>query len=147
MGNICRSPMAEGIFRAKVAEKGLIEKLEIDSAGTSGYHDGEAPDSRAQETTLEHNIDISNQKSRKFIAEDFQRFDLIYVMDQSNYDNVIELASSKEDHRKVTMILDETVQHRGMSVPDPYFGGDEGFHTVYTMLDEACGNILEKLNV
>lgn len=139
--------MAEGIFRAKATEKGLLEKLQIDSAGTSGYHDGEAPDTRAQETTLEHNIDISSQKSRKFIPEDFERFDLIYVMDQSNYDNVIELASFKEDHQKVKMILDETVQHRGMSVPDPYFGGDEGFNTVYTMLDEACDSILEKLNV
>ena len=134
LGNICRSPLAEGILRSKISP----EKAEIDSAGTAGYHIGEAPDRRSVAIARKNNIDISSLRGRKFGVSDFDRFDHIYVMDRSNYDNVIEMARHEGDREKVALILNLSNPGSNTEVPDPYYGGAEGFSDVYRMLDEAC---------
>lgn len=134
LGNICRSPLAEGILKSKVNSNEVI----VDSAGTSGYHQGELPDKRSIEVAKKYGIDISDQRSRKFLVSDFDNFDIIYVMDDSNYHNVIGLSRNDEDAKKVKMILGE------MNVPDPYYGGEQGFENVYKMLEEACVIIASK---
>lgn len=144
LGNICRSPLADGLLRKKVNGAGL--DVIVDSAGTSGHHDGEAPDSRMQKTALEFGLDISNLTSRKFLQSDFDEFDLIYVMDQSNRSNVLSLARNQEDETKVKMILNEIQPGSDSEVPDPYFGGQQGFYHVYELLDEATDIILKKIS-
>ena len=141
LGNICRSPLAEGILREKV--KGL--DVETDSAGTSAYHVDEAPDTRSIQVGRTHNINISDLRGRQFVVEDFDRFDKIYVMDQSNYFNVIKMARDDEDKAKVDYILNEVEPNSNAEVPDPYYGGDMGFENVYKMLDVATDNIVEKI--
>lgn len=136
LGNICRSPLAEGILRSK-----LDSNFIIDSAGTGGWHAGESPDQRSIETAKQNNIDISNQKARKFSIADFDLFDYIYVMDQSNYKDVINLAPNKVSKSKVTLILGDSKE-----VPDPYYGGQEGFENVYYLLDQACEEIAKNLS-
>jgi len=142
LGNICRSPLAEGILKSKV----FSSKALIDSAGTGAYHNGEKPDVRSINIAKKHNIDITNQSARKFIVEDFDEFDIIYVMDNSNYDNVIKLARNENDISKVRFILNEIFPEENLDVPDPYYGGDFGFKNVYKMLDEACEVIATKIN-
>lgn len=142
LGNICRSPLAEGILKSKV----YLHKTFIDSAGTGAYHVGEKPDPRSISIANIHGIDITNQKARQFSVKDFENFDLIYVMDQSNYENVIALARNEDDKSKVKMILNEVFPEEDLDVPDPYTGGDFGFKNVYNMLDQACDVIAEKLN-
>lgn len=142
LGNICRSPLAEGILKSKV----YSHKTFIDSAGTGAYHVGEKPDSRSIAIATINGIDISSQKARKFIVNDFDKFDLIYVMDQSNYENVIAQARNEQDIAKVHMILNEVFPGEDLDVPDPYYGGDFGFKNVYNMLDQACDVIANKLN-
>jgi protein-tyrosine phosphatase len=135
--------MADGLLRAKVALEGL--DIEVDSAGTSGHHIGEAPDPRMRETAKSMGINIDTLSSRKFIQADFDRFDLIYAMDTSNRDNMLALARNDEDRAKVKMILNEIHPGENISVPDPYYGGDQGFIDVYTMLDEATSKIISDL--
>lgn len=142
LGNICRSPLAEGILRSKLNSDGFL----IDSAGTANYHVGHAPDKRSVSVAKKYGLDISNLKGRQFSISDFDVFDLIYVMDESNFKNVIDLARNDEDKAKVKYILNEVYPHQNYSVPDPYFGGNEGFENVYKMLDEACDIISETLN-
>lgn len=142
LGNICRSPLAEGILKSKV----YSHKTFIDSAGTGAYHVGEKPDSRSISIANTHGVDITNQKARKFIVKDFDEFDLIFVMDQSNYNNVVKLARGQEDEEKVKMILNEVFPDEDLDVPDPYYGGEFGFKNVYKMLDEACDVIAKKIN-
>ena len=142
LGNICRSPLAEGILKSKV----YLHKTFIDSAGTGAYHVGEKPDPRSISIANIHGIDITNQKARQFSVKDFEKFDVIYVMDQSNYENVIALARNEDDKSKVKMILNEVFPEEDLDVPDPYTGGDFGFKNVYNMLDQACDVIAEKLN-
>ncbi|MBJ10134.1 MAG: protein-tyrosine-phosphatase [Flavobacteriales bacterium] len=134
LGNICRSPMAEGIMR-KLGGK----KVEVDSAGTADYHIGFQPDKRMIATAIEHGVDISNLRARQFQSDDFDSFDLIFAMDSSNYQNIISLAKDDNDKQKVKMILDNS------NVPDPYYGGDEGFEHVYQLLHEACQKFLEDI--
>lgn len=141
LGNICRSPIAEGILRQKALERNL--PIEIDSAGTSAFHVGEAPDSRMIVTAKKNGIDISNLRSRQFVPLDFHRFDLIYAMDQSNYNNIIRMASSDEDRKKVKLILNESHPGANLEVPDPYFGGDQGFQHVIDLLDVAIEQAIE----
>lgn len=136
LGNICRSPLAEGILRSK-----LNSNFIIDSAGTGGWHAGESPDQRSIETAKQNNIDISHQKARKFSIADFDLFDYIYVMDQSNYKDVINLAPNKVAKAKVALILGDSKE-----VPDPYYGGQEGFENVYFLLDQACEEIAKNLS-
>ena len=141
LGNICRSPLAEGILKSKVNS----DEIFVDSAGTAAYHVGNFPDNRSIEVTKKHGIDITNQRARKFIKEDFDNFDLIYAMDESNYQNILSLAKGEDDIQKVKLILNETNPNQNLSVPDPYYGGDQGFENVYQMLDKACEIIKQKL--
>ena len=144
LGNICRSPLAEGILREKIKKTNV--EITIDSAGTANYHIGEYPDKRTIENALKHNIDISTLKARQFSVEDYDNFDLIFVMDSSNYSDVISLARNNEDVRKVEMILNRVYPNANMSVPDPYFGGEQGFENVFTILNNACEIIADSLN-
>jgi protein-tyrosine phosphatase len=141
LGNICRSPLAEEILRSKLPEKDFI----VDSAGTGDYHIGRPPDQRSIAIAKEKGLDITSQKARQFTAEDFKDFDLIYVMDQSNYTNVLRLAPNEEAKQKVNLILNELFPGENVDVPDPYFGLENGFALVYDMLDEACDSIAKKL--
>lgn len=143
LGNICRSPLAEGIIRDKAEKSGL--EVVADSAGTAAYHVGEPPDQRSMEVAKKHNIDISNQRARQFEVRDFDAFDRIYVMDKNNYEDVIALATSTEDVEKVDLILNAVNPGENRSVPDPYYGGKDGFDKVYSMLEESCSAIVEKL--
>ena len=141
LGNICRSPLAEGILRSKLPANQFF----IDSAGTANYHIGDPPDRRSVEIAKKNQIDISNQRGRQFKVSDYDRFDIIYVMDKSNYQNVIHLARNEKDTKKVSLILNELYSNENMDVPDPYYGGNHGFKNVFEMLDEACDNITSKL--
>lgn len=143
LGNICRSPLAEGILRTKVEKFNL--DVTIDSAGTSNYHIGECPDSRSILNAKKHEIDISYLKARQFIVEDYDVFDHIFVMDSSNYSDVIAMARDEKDKRKVEMILNRVYPGSNMSVPDPYSGNEQGFENVYILLDKACDIIVESL--
>ena len=143
LGNICRSPLAEGILQDKITQNGL--PIEVDSAGTIATHEGELPDPRSIEVGQNHKIDITNQRSRPLKKSDFETFDIIYVMDASNYSDVLDLAENDEQRAKVKMILNESYPNENRKVPDPYYGGDEGFEQVYQMLDEACLIIVDKL--
>lgn len=140
LGNICRSPLAEGLLRSKVDES----KVTVDSAGTAGYHIDEAPDVRMIKTARRHGIDLAGLRGRQFSPEDFDRFDLIYVMDHSNYDTVMAQARGPEDRQKVKLLLEERPGGESMAVPDPYYGGDEGFEKVFQLVDEATTRIAEK---
>jgi protein-tyrosine phosphatase len=144
LGNICRSPLAEGILRKKIATHFLTD-IEVDSAGTSAYHIGEHPDERSIANAQKHGVDISLLKARQFSVKDFDVFDMIYVMDSSNYNDVIARAQNASDRQKVNLILNELAPGSNRSVPDPYFGGKEGFEIVYRLLDDACEIIVQKL--
>jgi protein-tyrosine phosphatase len=143
LGNICRSPVAEGIMRKKIAEKNL--NATVDSAGTSNFHIGEAPDKRSQKNAIKNGVNISNLRGRQFSEKDFNDFDLILTMDQSNYDSVIALATTKEQKSKVSLILNHISGSSLKEVPDPYFGGEVGFQQVFDLLDEACEEIVRQL--
>ena len=140
LGNICRSPLAEGILKSKVDP----EKIFVDSAGTSNYHVNDCPDSRSIDIAKQNNLDITSQRGRQFSAGDFDDFDKIYVMDMSNYHDVLSLARNEEDKEKVSLILNEIFPGENVEVPDPYHGGADGFKKVYKMLDEACEVIAKK---
>lgn len=142
LGNICRSPMAEGILKRKLEEKGIEAK--VDSAGTSNYHIDEAPDPRAREKAKEKGLDIDQLRGRQFTAADFDRYDEIFVMDKSNYKNVTALAATADDKQKVKLILSELQSDEVAEVPDPYFGMEDGFEIVYQLLDKACENIAKR---
>ena len=141
LGNICRSPLAEGILASKLPKN----KFKVDSAGTGSWHVGHKPDDRSVAVAKKNKINISDQKGRQFSKSDFDSFDYIYVMDNSNYDDVIELAESQEHKQKVQLILDELFPNEKVDVPDPYFGLPNGFEIVYNMLDEVCDIIAQKL--
>ena len=141
LGNICRSPLAEGILKSKVTHL----DVEVDSAGTAAYHIGEQPDIRSIEIAKKYGIGLSNQRARQFSINDFDEFDKIYAMDTSNYANIIALARDESDRDKVDLILNEIIPTAFKSVPDPYYGGSNGFQNVYQMLDEACDKIVENL--
>lgn len=142
LGNICRSPLAEGILKSKVDTTQIV----IDSAGTGNYHIGKLPDSRSIKTAKNHGIDITDQRCRQFTVDDFDAFDVIYVMDNSNKRNVLSLARNENDVQKVKMIMNELFPNENVDVPDPYTGGLYGFENVYQMLDKACDIIVKKLS-
>ncbi|HEX9601130.1 MAG TPA: low molecular weight protein-tyrosine-phosphatase [Mariniflexile sp.] len=141
LGNICRSPLAEGILKSKLTSDSFF----VDSAGTGDYHIGKNPDSRSIAIARKHGLDISNLRGRQFNVLDFDMFDIIYVMDESNYRNVLLLARNEQDKAKVKFILNEIHPNQNYNVPDPYFGGNDGFENVYNMLDEACSVIATRL--
>ena len=138
LGNICRSPLAEGILKSKA------KNLEVDSAGTAGYHVGKQPDIRSIDIAKKHDINLKNQRARQFSTRDFDDFDKIYVMDTDNYSKIISLARSQEDMDKVDLILNEIYPREYKSVPDPYYGGDEGFQNIYNLLEVSCEVIAKK---
>ncbi len=140
LGNICRSPLAEGIMRSK-----LSEDFTVDSAGTGGWHAGELPDKRSIATAKNRGLDITNQRARQFKKSDFEIFDHIFVMDNSNYKDVLALAPNEEAKSKVKLILNEIFPNENVDVPDPYYGGQDGFENVFDMLDQACEEIARKL--
>jgi protein-tyrosine phosphatase len=140
LGNICRSPLAEGILKSKVDSS----KVYVDSAGTGHWHVGDEPDKRSIAIGKKYNLDITNQRGRQFSSRDFENFDLIYVMDNSNKENVLALAENESQREKVKLILDEIFPNENVDVPDPYFGGEIGFENVFKMLDEACNQIAQR---
>ncbi|MGI9531285.1 low molecular weight protein-tyrosine-phosphatase [Lutimonas sp.] len=142
LGNICRSPLAEGILKSKTDRHFVF----VDSAGTGGWHVGELPDARSIEVARANGLDISDQRCRKFTRNDFEDFDKIYVMDKSNYSDVLALAQTKQEESKVIMILNESAADLNEEVPDPYYGGDNGFQHVYDLLNDACEQIANRLN-
>ena len=144
LGNICRSPLAEGILLAKVNSRGL--DIKVDSAGTGGWHVGQGPDHRALAIANKYGIDISQQQARQFSSTDFEDFDIIYAMDDSNLSDIVSLANSNKDLEKVQLILNEINPEDNTPVPDPYYGGDDGFEKVYQLLDAACEIIIKKIS-
>lgn len=141
LGNICRSPLAEGILKSKIDPS----KVVVDSAGTGHWHVGQLPDDRSISIGKKYDIDITDQRGRQFTAKDFEDYDLIYVMDNSNKDNVLALAQNDKQRKKVKLILDEIFPGENVDVPDPYYGGNNGFESVFKMLDEACEKIASRL--
>jgi protein-tyrosine phosphatase len=141
LGNICRSPLAEGILKSKLPK----DKFTIDSAGTGAYHVGNTPDARSIAVAKKYGIDISNQRARQFTRKDFVDFDIIYAMDTSNHTNILKIAKNDIDTSKVKLILNEITPSESLSVPDPYYGGVQGFENVYKMLDTACSELVKKL--
>ena len=137
LGNICRSPLAQGIMESKVDPK----KVNVDSAGTAAYHIGSPPDTRSIEIAKKYGIIIHNQKARQFNKKEFSRFSKIYVMDHSNYKNVIALAETDQEKEKVQLILEDQNE-----VPDPYYGGEEGFKHCFELLSNACDRIIKSFN-
>lgn len=140
LGNICRSPLAEGILKSKVNSQEVF----VDSAGTGDYHVGHGPDPRSVSVASQNQMDITSQRGRQFSVQDFDEFDKIYVMDMSNYHNVLSLARNESDRKKVDLILNEVFPGENVEVPDPHQGDDNGFTRVHKMLDEACEIIAEK---
>ena len=141
LGNICRSPLAEGIL----AHKTKHLNVSVDSAGTSAYHIGALPDKRSIEIASKYNIDLSSQRARQFSRKDFENFDIIYAMDTSNYAHLISLSETKEEQEKIRLILNEITPLACESVPDPYYGVGNGFQIVYDMLDKACDKIVSSI--
>ncbi|MFA5557114.1 MAG: low molecular weight protein-tyrosine-phosphatase [Flavobacteriaceae bacterium] len=141
LGNICRSPLAEGILQSKLNRSEFL----VDSAGTGGWHSGEQPDKRSIRIAKKYGIDISSQRARQFTVIDFERFDYIYVMDSSNYQNVLSLAPDEQAKSKVKMVMNELFEDENVDVPDPYYGMEDGFENVYKLLNEVCTEIAQKL--
>ena len=142
LGNICRSPLAHGILESKLP----ADKFEVDSAGTGNYHIGKLPDHRSIAAAKTKGLDITNQRCRQFELSDFDNFDIIYVMDNSNYENVLKLARNTDDISKVKLILQDASSNTSQEVPDPYWGTPQDFDDVYILLDNACEKIAITLN-
>jgi len=145
LGNICRSPLAEGILNDKINRLRL--DWQVDSAGTNGYHIGEAPHPLSQKVALQHGIDISRQRARKFAADDFSRFDKIYALAEDIIEEMKWLTGKKFDASKVDLLMNEVYPGKNMDVPDPWSGPESGYHQAYKMIDEACAAIIEKFSV
>lgn len=139
LGNICRSPLAHGILQHKAPKDWVV-----DSAGTSGWHEGERPDTRSIITARKHGIDIDHQRSRQVTVSDFHDYDLIFAMDSSNHSNLMQLAPDERSKQKIRLIMNEAYPEQNRQVPDPYTGGEEGFESVFLMLDESIDTFLQK---
>jgi len=143
LGNICRSPLADGLLLRKIKERKL--NASVDSAGTANYHIGKAPDSRMIKTAAKHGTPLDFLRARQFTATDFLHFDHILVMDQSNFNNVISLARNDEERNKVNLLLDFLHPNQQLEVPDPYYGTQQDFEAVYQLVDEATDALIQKL--
>ena len=144
LGNICRSPAAEGVFRGLAAQRGRAAEFEIDSAGTGDWHIGSPPDRRARRAALERGIDISGLRARQIQAGDFAYFDWVIGMDRRNRADLLRLAGEAQRH-KVRLLSDYSAQWPGEEVPDPYYGGARGFDLALDLIEEACGGLLDHL--
>lgn len=140
LGNICRSPLAEGILKSKIKSHNLV----VDSAGTAAFHEGSLPDKRSIAIAHRNGIDITDQRARKISLSDLDDFDHIFVMDESNYTNVMKMCICDSQRIKTSMIMDVVHPKSSIAVPDPYYGAENGFEEVYQMLDTACDAILKK---
>jgi protein-tyrosine phosphatase len=145
-GNICRSPTAEGVFRKLVADAGLADRIASDSAGTHGYHVGEPPDLRTQAAARRRGYDLSGLRARKVAREDFHRFDLLLAMDREHHDILGRLAPPSVGH-KVQLMMGFARSAAHDEVPDPYYGGPEGFELVLDLLEDAAAGLLERLRL
>lgn len=148
MGNICRSPTAHGVLERYIAQAGLQQRIEVDSAGTHAYHVGEPPDKRSQSHALLRGFDLQAQRARQVKTADLQDFDVVLVMDQPNETAVRALAQSlrgPDVQHKIMRLADFATRHDTHEVPDPYYGGDKGFDYVLDLVEDACQNLLEKL--
>jgi len=146
LGNICRSPMAEGVLRRVAEEEGALDLFEIDSAGLGHWHIGQAPDPRAQSAARDRGIDISGQSARQVTRADFDRFDLLLAMDGENFQELVDLAPGNARH-KVRRFLDFAPKLRSKNVPDPFFGGAEGFDHALDLIEQAARGLLaDRLN-
>jgi protein-tyrosine phosphatase len=144
LGNICRSPLAEGLFKKQVNEVGLNEQITCDSAGTASYHLGQQPDKRMVSTALEQDVKL-NHKAKQFSKADFNNFDYIVVMDESNYNNVMKLKPTKSKAKVVFMRNYDEYVLGVKEVPDPYYGSMEDFKTCYYILESCCKNFLKEI--
>ncbi len=143
LGNICRSPVAEGIMMHLIEEKKLHDVILVDSAGTAGYHIGEAPDHRTVKNAKKNGVDLSKLKARKFSTDDFDAFDKIFVMDASNYQTVLSMTKNKVYHKKVDYLLNLSHTNKNLPVPDPYYGGESDFEEVFKLVYCACEKLIE----
>ena len=141
LGNICRSPLAEGIMQKKINAKGL--HWDVDSAGTNGYHINEEPHHLSQKVALLNGIDISRQRSRQFVKEDFERFDKIYAMALDVVEEMEIIAGDKFNISKVDLLLNEMYPGQNRDVPDPWYGPEAGYHKVFEMIDKACDALIK----
>lgn len=144
MGNICRSPLAHGLFEDMVKREGVSDRIRVDSAGTHAYHVGEQPDPRSQQTALRHGIDLSTQRARRVATPDFEKFDYILAMDRENYRNLLNSAPADHQH-KVRLFMEFAPQRAEEEVPDPYYGGPDGFDRVYEMVEAAASGLMAEI--
>lgn len=142
LGNICRSPLAEGILKDKVEKAGL--NWVVDSAGTNNYHLNEAPHPLSQKIARLNGIDISRQRKRKFVAADFDSYDKIYALADDVMDEMKWIGGNKFNPNKADLLMNELLPGENIEVPDPYYGGEEGYHEVYGLIDEACEAIVAR---
>ncbi len=144
MGNICRSPLAEGVFRQAAEQAGVVDSIQIDSAGTHAYHIGELPDPRSMSIASAYNIDLSKQRARRVADEDFENFDYVLAMDQDNFDNLIDNCPEQFQNR-IHLFLNFAPHLEQHDVPDPYYGGSFGFERVFDLVTDASTGLLEAL--
>lgn len=142
LGNICRSPLAEGILQEKIKQAGL--NWEVDSAGTNSYHTGEAPHHFSQKIAALNGIDISRQRARRFVKGDFGQYDKIYAMAPDVLDDMKSIAREKFDEQKVDLLLNEQYPGQNKEVPDPWYGPEDGYYVVFDIIEEACDCIIKK---
>lgn len=147
LGNICRSPLAQGVFEALVKEEGLQDRIIISSAGVSAWHVGNPPDGRMQQTARDHGINL-NSRARQFQSSDFQQMDLVLAMDHSNLSALKQMSTEPELQDKLFLFRSFDPQHNNdLEVPDPYYGGSKGFEAVYQIVDRTCPKVLDHLKV
>jgi protein-tyrosine phosphatase len=146
MGNICRSPTAEGVFSQKLKEAGLQDIIEVDSAGTHAYHIGEAPDPRARKSALRRGVDLDHLRARRAVAEDFERFDYVLAMDRDNLDALAAICPYGSEY-KLQLFLSYAPNLETDEVPDPYYGGAMGFERVLDMVEEAANGLLQDIQL
>lgn len=144
LGNICRSPAGEGIFKKMINDTGLSNRIEVDSAGTSGWHQGELPDSRMRQHGSRRGYKFDSL-SRKFVSRDFDEFDIILAMDDSNYHNIMRMAPDLESEKKVHRMVEFSRKYNHDHIPDPYYSGADGFELVLDLLEDACEGLLEEI--
>jgi protein-tyrosine phosphatase len=145
LGNICRSPLAEGILQHRAWKAGL--SWSVESAGTGAWHTGQQPHRLSIKVAKMNGVDISKQRARQFVKEDFLHYDLIYVMDSSNYVDVKHISGNLFDEQKIDLLMNELHPGENRGVPDPWYGEEDGYHKVYEMIDKACENIIRKYDV
>lgn len=144
LGNICRSPVAEGIMLHLIEQHKLHDRIMVDSAGTAGYHVGEAPDHRTVQNARKNGVDLSKLRARKFSRSDFEQFDRIYVMDENNYRDLCSLAPQKSCLSKLDYLLNLSHAGQNLPVPDPYYGGEQHFEEVFQLVHRACSQLIER---